>query len=168
MNRKPKPKANIDRQVIERRSDTPELFQLSDLRDRLRSVLLGEPGSGKSAAFQREAEAAGIQSVTARQFVSGRRCPSPVLHANTKPTAAGPPDHLLQLPADAGTGAIAKTQLHLAIAQDGLDLRIALQTLGHPHQPVCDPVGACLLMIAEQQAALTVQPLPALDEDIST
>lgn len=71
--RKPKPKADIDRQVLERESNTPQRFRLSDLRDRPRYVLLGEPGSGKSTAFQREAEAAGIQPVTARQFVSGGR-----------------------------------------------------------------------------------------------
>ncbi len=46
---------------------------MSDLRDRPRYVLLGEPGSGKSTAFQREAEAADIQPVTARQFGSGGR-----------------------------------------------------------------------------------------------
>lgn len=67
------PKAETDRQVLARESNTPQRFRLSDLRDRPRYVLLGEPGSGKSTAFQREAEAAGIQPVTARQFVSGGR-----------------------------------------------------------------------------------------------
>ena len=63
-----------------------------------------------------------------RSIIPGRTsCPSPVLHPDTKPTVAGPPDHLLELAADGRAGAVAKTQLHLAIAQDGLDLRVALE-----------------------------------------
>lgn len=42
---------------------------LEDIRDRPAYVLLGEPGAGKTTAFRMEAAAAGIQPVSARDFI---------------------------------------------------------------------------------------------------
>ena len=66
-------RADIDRLVSLRVDETPERHRLSAFRDRPSYVLLGEPGSGKSTAFAREAEAAGSHVVTALRFVGGHR-----------------------------------------------------------------------------------------------
>lgn len=73
-----------------------------------------------------------MQTVRLQAFRVSAGHASLALHPDTKPAAAGPPDHLLELPADAGAGILAKTQLHLAIAQDGLNLRISSRPLAMP------------------------------------
>lgn len=49
----------------ERRPGLP----LASLRERTAYVLLGEPGAGKTIAFDEEAKAAGVESIPAREFV---------------------------------------------------------------------------------------------------
>jgi hypothetical protein len=68
-----RPRADIDRLVNVRTDESPERHRLSEFRDRQSYVLLGEPGSGKSTSFVREAEAAGSHVITAREFVGGIR-----------------------------------------------------------------------------------------------
>jgi hypothetical protein len=65
--------ADVDRHVSVRGEDTPERRRLSEFRDLTSYVLLGEPGSGKSTSFAREAGAVGSRITTARQFVAGKR-----------------------------------------------------------------------------------------------
>ena len=65
--------ADVDRRATLRSDASSGQVFLSALRDRDRYVLLGEPGSGKSSAFLREASAAGTEVVTARRFVGGKR-----------------------------------------------------------------------------------------------
>lgn len=67
--------ANLDRRVI--RTDGPDPIggKLSAYRDLARYVLLGEPGIGKSTAFEREASLADTRIVRAIDFVAGDRPP---------------------------------------------------------------------------------------------
>jgi hypothetical protein len=69
--------AEIDRQISERTTsaEDPRKANVSDIAAEPRWVLLGEPGSGKSATLQQAAETDGTSIVTARRFVEGTRPP---------------------------------------------------------------------------------------------
>lgn len=68
-----RPLAILDRGVSVRGNSGITRQRLSDYRDASAYVLLGEPGSGKSRAFEREAKLAGTDVVTARDFAAGDR-----------------------------------------------------------------------------------------------
>ena len=69
--------ADIDRWLTERmvEAGSPRQARTSELADDARWVLLGEPGSGKSATLRQAAEASGTSVVTARALVEGTRPP---------------------------------------------------------------------------------------------
>lgn len=67
--------ADLDRLVSRIDTDPAERRRLANYRDVDRYVLLGEPGIGKSTAFEREAKAAGTKPVSAMEFVRGKRPP---------------------------------------------------------------------------------------------
>lgn len=71
----PQPPAVLDRRIIKfEAGDTYSgPARISDLTNKPRWVLLGEPGSGKSTTFEQAAAAQGVQVVTARKFVAGVR-----------------------------------------------------------------------------------------------
>lgn len=66
-----RPLAPLDRSVASRNEETVVGQRLSRFRDEAAFILLGEPGSGKSSAFEEEARRAGTRVVTARDFVDG-------------------------------------------------------------------------------------------------
>lgn len=68
-----RPLAPLDRRISSRNEETVVGQRLSRFRDEAAFILLGEPGSGKSSAFQEEARRAGTRVVTARDFVDGDR-----------------------------------------------------------------------------------------------
>ncbi|TCP64865.1 hypothetical protein [Sphingomonas sp. PP-CE-1G-424] len=68
-----RPLAVLDRGVSVRAESGTARQRLSDYRSAQAYVLLGEPGSGKSRAFEQEAELAGTDVVTARDFAAGDR-----------------------------------------------------------------------------------------------
>ena len=70
-----KPLAPLDRGLTVRGDEAPGRQHLSDFRAVDRYLLLGEPGSGKSRAFEHEALIAGTKVVAARDFVRGGRPP---------------------------------------------------------------------------------------------
>ena len=65
--------ADLDRLVSRIDTDPAERRRLANYREVDRYVLLGEPGIGKSTAFEREAKAAGTEPVSAMAFVRGKR-----------------------------------------------------------------------------------------------
>ena len=67
--------AILDRRVIRTDGTEPVAGRLSSYRDIDRFVLLGEPGIGKSTAFECEAALAGTHIVRAIDFVGGGRPP---------------------------------------------------------------------------------------------
>jgi hypothetical protein len=69
------PYAPLDRAVAEHTDSVTggRPGKISDLANEAKFVLLGEPGSGKSTAFAQAAAQAGVQTVTAREFVEGAR-----------------------------------------------------------------------------------------------
>ena len=71
--RRPAQIADLDRLVSRIDTDPAERRRLANYRDVDRYVLLGEPGIGKSTAFEREAKAAGTEPVKAMAFVRGKR-----------------------------------------------------------------------------------------------
>lgn len=68
-----KPAQLIARHVTKQReaNEQPTSCLLSDLRDQYAYVLLGEPGSGKSTAFDMEARAMGTEPISAHDFIDG-------------------------------------------------------------------------------------------------
>lgn len=70
--------APIDRQVVRLYENEPVHASISGFRDEPRYVLLGEPGIGKSVAFEQEAEFAGTTPIRAYDFVAGARPPGRV------------------------------------------------------------------------------------------
>lgn len=67
--------ADLDRLVSRIDTKYPERQRLSGYRELDRYVLLGEPGIGKSTAFERDAKAAGTFPINARAFVRGTNPP---------------------------------------------------------------------------------------------
>jgi hypothetical protein len=77
--RRPAQIADLDRLVSRIDIDPAERRRLANYRDVERYVLLGEPGIGKSTAFEREAKAVGTEPVSAMAFVRGKRPPGGIV-----------------------------------------------------------------------------------------
>ena len=75
--------------------------------------------------------------------------PVPHSHADSKPSAPTPSYDLGKALSDAAARHIRQPKLCFAIAQNGLDLRVAFEALGHAHHPIGHPSRARVLMIAQ-------------------
>jgi hypothetical protein len=68
--------------------------------------------------------------------------------------------------ADAAAAVGLQAEFEPAVAQQGIDLRIAFQPLRHPAHPVGYRTRAIMVAIVEQMLTLAMQPLPVLDKAV--